>query len=169
MLKAQLTLVIEGEGPIAESVLFRRVARAWGLERTGARIVERLRGLAPQGAVVVADATESFYWPAGTDLAAWRVVREVGAAEDSRRNVQQVALEEIAVMAGWHLASLGSCPRVELVRLVCRSFGMARATAEAELRVIKALETMLDDGRAHEVGAVIHARSTVSLGADDQT
>jgi hypothetical protein len=45
---------------------------------------------------------------------------------------------------------------------------MARATAEAELRVIKALETMLDDGRAHDVGAVIHARPTASLVADDQ-
>lgn len=159
VLRAQLALVIEGEGPILGTVLFRRVARAWGLERTGARIVERLRGLAPRDAVVLDDATESFYWPAGSDVASWSVVREAGAADDSRRNVQQVALEEIAVMAGWHLASLRSCQRAELIRLVCRSFGMARATGDAELRVIKALESMLSDGRAHAVDAVLHTRS----------
>lgn len=46
-LSADLRQVIETEGPLPESVLHRRVARAWGLERTGARIVERLRQLTP--------------------------------------------------------------------------------------------------------------------------
>ena len=32
-------LVVDGEGPISETLLFRKVARAWGLERTGSRIV----------------------------------------------------------------------------------------------------------------------------------
>ncbi|MGA0100046.1 MAG: DUF3320 domain-containing protein, partial [Steroidobacteraceae bacterium] len=44
-LRKQLAQVIEAEGPVAEAVLLRRVARAWGLLRTGRRIEERLLAL----------------------------------------------------------------------------------------------------------------------------
>lgn len=156
VLRSQLKTVIEDEGPIQQGVLFRRVARAWGLERTGAKIVERLRALISASAVVSEDAGEPFYWPEGSVPATWRGARQAGPSDESKRNVQQIAPQEIASMAMWHLEVLQTCAQIELVKLVCRSFGMARTTAEAEQRVLAAIQGSKDCGLVQEVDSILH-------------
>ena len=62
ILTAQILQVVEGEGPISDTLLFRKIARSWGLERTGSRIVERLKALIPASVYTTQEGSVIFYW-----------------------------------------------------------------------------------------------------------
>lgn len=142
-LAEHLHLVIEAEGPVSETVLFRRIARAWGLERTGARIVERLRSLVPLTTARTTDGDTTFYWPGIADPASWRNFRVASGADTSRRTIYEVCIEEISALVMPVLHHGGSAPREDIARSVCRLVGMARTPAEAELRVGAAIDRLI--------------------------
>jgi very-short-patch-repair endonuclease len=157
-LTEQLIEVIEGEGPIHESVLHRRIARAWGLERTGTRIVNRLRILTPRelGRTTEGDAT--FYWPSNSNPAEWTVFREASTEEASRRKVDDVCLEELANGVLHVLGQMGSAPNTDVAKSVCRLIGMARTPADAEARVGLAISRLVENGRVATSGSLLRLR-----------
>lgn len=134
-LEDHLRRVIDGEGPMPEALLFKRVARAWGLERTGSRISGRLRGLVPAGIHRTREADVTFYWPTGTDPKTWSLFRVAGEPEESKRHVSDVCSQEIAAIVHHVLESAGSTPRSDLAKAICKVVGMARTPADAEARV----------------------------------
>ncbi len=140
-----LSVVIGAEGPIPEAQLFKRVARAWGLERTGSRIVERLRKLAPPGART-SDGGQTFYWPVGVDAAAWTTFRVAGDDPGSRRHVDDVALEEVGTLMLHILEQGGRTSSSELARTACKMLGMNRITADSEARAIQAISMLSKRG-----------------------
>ena len=143
-LVAHLSRVIELEGPLTEANLFRKVARAWGLERTGARVVERLRVLVPDHIVRTIETEELFYWPAGADVASWERLRIADAGEEaSCRRLDEVCLEEIAALSHHVLGQAGIASRQELAHSVCRLIGMTRIPADAQARVDEALNRLI--------------------------
>jgi len=139
VLRDQLTHIIENEGPIADFVLFRRVARAWSLARTGNRIEERLRGLVPTTVPKTKDADHTFYWPMGVDPGDWAGYRVADETEDSRRQLDEIAMEELGNLAVFVLSEHGSTSLQDLARTICRLHRISRTTADAEARVNKAL------------------------------
>ena len=143
-LTEQMAQVIDGEGPVSEAVLFRKVARAWGLERTGSRIVERLKALAPASANKTYDGANTFYWPksvAHASLSHFRISNDSAA---SKRHIEEVCLEEISAIVLQLLQQVGSAPRQDVARSVCRLVGMSTATAPAVARVVLALQGLRD-------------------------
>lgn len=149
-LTAELRQVIETEGPLPESVLHRRVARAWGLERTGARIVERLRQLTPADSGRTHEGEVTFLWPAGARPAAWADFRGAGEDEASRRRVDDVCLEELANGVLRVLATTGNAPRADVIKSVCRLLGLSRTLADAEARLGLALSALQAQGRVRD-------------------
>ena len=154
-----MNLVVDTEGPIPELVLFRRVARAWGLERTGARIVQRLRGLIPTSINKTTEGNTIFYWPAGSSPETWRKIRVANHEEHSRRNVGDVCLEEIACLVQHILHHSGGAPRQDIARSVCRLIGMARTPADAESRVNMAVNVLIANKRLADVGGYVRELS----------
>lgn len=154
-LEDQLRRVVDGEGPVPESLLFKRVARAWGLERTGARISERLRGLAPSGIRRTYEGDITFYWPTGADPQAWSGFRVAGEAEGSKRHVADVPAEEIASLIRHVLESAGSTPPSDLAKAVCRVVGMARTPADAEAKVIAVIDGMITAKTLTDAGGYV--------------
>lgn len=149
-LTAGLRQVIETEGPLPESVLHRRVARAWGLERTGARIVERLRQLTPADSGRTREGEVTFLWPAGARPEAWADFRGAGEDEASRRRVDDVCLEELANGVLRVLATTGNAPRADVIKSVCRLLGLSRTLADAEARLGLALSALQAQGRVRD-------------------
>jgi hypothetical protein len=141
-----LRLVIDGEGPLPEALLFQRVARAWNLGRTGARIVERLRGLVPSDIPRTEEDEHTFYWPTGIDPTTYRTFRVADETDDSKRHVADVAVEEIAALVRHVLESAGSTSRPDLAKAVCRVAGMSRTPADAESRVAAVINAMIRRG-----------------------
>lgn len=157
-LAEQLRWVIDTEGPIAETVLHRKVARAWGLERTGVRIVERLRTLTPMDVGQTDEGDVSFYWPAGVTPATWTGFRSAGDDEATRRRVDDVCIEELANGVLHVLAMTGNAPKADVIRSVCRMLGMSRTLADAESRVGQAVAGLSDRGLLQEEAGMLHAK-----------
>ena len=145
-LNAHLEAVVDAEGPILETVLFRRVARAWGLERTGSRIVERLRGLAQPRFVKTVDGDKTFYWPKNVNPAKWNDFRVSAGTEASRRHIDEVALEELGALMKHILDQAGGTSQQELARTSCKMLGMNRVASDAESRAALAVAKMAERG-----------------------
>jgi very-short-patch-repair endonuclease len=144
LLTEQLAQVVEGEGPVSEAVLFRKVARAWGLERTGSRIVERLKALAPASANKTCEDSNTFYWPKSVPHASLSHFRIADDSPASKRHIDEVCLEEISAIVLQVLQQAGSSPRQDVARSVCRLVGMSSATAPAVARVVLAIGGLRD-------------------------
>lgn len=154
-LALQLQQTIDAEGPLPEMVLFRRVARAWGLERMGSRIVERLKSLVPPATSRTADGEVTFYWPASIDSTNWTGFRLADQNETSRRHVADVAIEEVGNLVLHVLEVGGAAPRSNVAKSVCRLIGMERTTADAESRIRKSIDLLCAQGRLTDLGASI--------------
>jgi hypothetical protein len=146
----QLRVVIETEGPVAETVLHRRVARAWGLERTGVRIVERLRTLTPMDVGQTEEGDATFYWPGGVKPEEWKGFRSAGDDDATRRRIDDVCVQELANGVLHVLAMAGNAPKADVIKSVCRMLGMARTLADAEARVGMAVSRLVQQGLVRE-------------------
>ena len=154
-LAGHLVLVIDAEGPLTDANLFRRVARAWGLERTSTRVAERLRALVPDQMVRTIETEAIFYWPAGADITSWERLRIADAGdESSRRRIDEVCLEEIAALSHHVLGQSGASTRQDVARSVCRLIGMTRIPADAQARTDEALDRLI----ALEIAAEMDGR-----------
>ena len=142
-LTAQMTQIIEVEGPISEAVLFKRVARSWGLERTGSRIVERLRELMPKSVRQTVEGPATFYWPKSIEYWKLAFCRMADGAPESKRHIDEVSTEEISALVLQVLFQAGGAPKQDVARSVCRMIGMARTTADAEARAMLAIEKLI--------------------------
>jgi very-short-patch-repair endonuclease len=147
--------IITAEGPIPDSVLFERVARAWGLKRTGTRIVERLQRLVPSDTIRTSDGGKTFYWPPGATPNSWSGFRVADASENSKRHVSDVPIEEIGALVKHLLDQAGASRRQDLARAVCKLLGMARTPAEAEARVDAAIARLLGSAQVKEEGGYL--------------
>ncbi|KXW57348.1 RecBCD enzyme subunit RecD [Ferrovum myxofaciens] len=155
-LRRQLLNVINTEGPILDSVLFKRIARAWGLAKTGKRIEELLRNLVPSNINITREGGAYFYWPVDTHAAQWKEFRVAGQDDSSKRVIEEISLEEIGNLALFVLTEHGATSTADLARTICRLLRIARTTDHAEARVSAALRHGL-------VGALVESNNgTVS-------
>lgn len=154
-LSGQLEVVINAEGPISEAVLFRKVARAWGLERTGSRILERLKGLVPRSIGRTIEGTSAFYWPQSIDPTGLCPVRIADDASMSKRHVDDVSQEELASLVLHILGQAGGAPRQDTTKAVCRLIGMARITTDSEARVSRVIDQLVKNSKILESGTII--------------
>lgn len=141
ILTEQLSQVINAEGPIADVVLFRKVARAWGLARTGRLIEERLRSLVPARVIRTMEGETTFYWPEFSQPLQWQEFRVADDAEDSKRQLGEICLEELANLAIFILSQHGTTSVSELAKTICRLQKIARTSADAEARIVKAIQS----------------------------
>jgi hypothetical protein len=134
---ALLVEIIDGEGPISERLLARRVGDAWGLKRTPI-------GLATQASNVLArvavDARpvihDGFFWPRNLDPKTWRTYRVPTANEpDTRRELDDIAVEEIANATEDMRSRYGDMSREDLARAVAKRFGFRGLTPKVAARV----------------------------------
>jgi very-short-patch-repair endonuclease len=154
-LQRALIEVISSEGPILDAVLYKKVARAWGLERTGSRIVERLRSMVPSTVVATKEADKTFYWPPGSSPDSWLQFRIAASDDSSKRHVDEVPLEEIGALVAHVLEEAGSSTRQDVARTTCRLLGMARTPADAEARVAAAIDRLIESNALIEDGAYL--------------
>lgn len=154
-LVTQLEEVIEKEGPISEPVLFKKVARSWGLERTGPRIVARLKSLLPRSVTSTSEGSKAFYWPQSADHLKMNFYRIADKTEASKRHIDDICIEEISLLVLEVLRQAGSSTRQDVARIVCRLVGMARTPFASEARVLKAVDALTETGNVSVMGGNI--------------
>ena len=131
--------VVEVEGPVLDAVLARRIARAHGWQRTGARIQERVVGLATSAHRGTTEDVGTFFWPA--NVGAGVVIEFRRAADDSVRLVDEVCLPELIALAREVLAS--GLTAEAAVLAMARELGLQRLRAASRGRFEEAMTQAL--------------------------
>ena len=126
-----LSAAIETEGPIYESVLRKRVGKAWGLTRLTENVHRVLDAATPWDVPVTEHETGRVYWPKGTDAASYREFRVPSADPDTKRSLEEIPPEELMNAMCEILTDLGGCHQDELYRETIRQFGLSTLTAKA--------------------------------------
>lgn len=127
--------VVEKEGPVLDSVLARRIARAHGWLRTGTRIQDRVVTIANTVCAISLDELGSFYWPKGSDCS--RMERFRNPAGDSTRPVEEVSFVELCALAR-EVKSSGLSGEAALSAMT-KQLGLTRLGAARRSRLESAL------------------------------
>lgn len=121
--------VIEHEAPIVRTLLTRRIAGLWGIDRVTTRVEARVaEALAIAGPIIRADADGRTLWSASADPEAFVVYRPHGDGEDAAREPEQIPAREIANAAASVLRAHVAMSEDDLIRQTAITLGFARPT-----------------------------------------
>jgi very-short-patch-repair endonuclease len=135
VLQAMIAHVVAVEGPVMDAVLARRIARAHGWQRTGARIQERVKALAAKTYRVTEEDVGTFYWPMDRGPGTPLVFRK--AADDAVRPVDEVCIQELIALAQVVLA-MGATADMAIIAMA-RALGLQKLRATSRGRFEKAI------------------------------
>ena len=127
--------VVEVEGPVLDTVLARRIARAHGWQKTGPRIRERVDALATQNHPATQEEVGTFYWPPGKGPETPIPFRR--AADEAARTVDEICMPELAALAREVIAS-GKEGEAAIVAMA-RALGVRRLGAASRGRFERAV------------------------------
>jgi len=144
VLVAMVRHVVEVEGPILDTVLARRIARAHGFARTGARIQERVeQRAAGEFAFTEEDGVGTFYWPKHMEPGS--AVQYRPPLEDTAfRGVEEICMQELASLAQ-QICGQGLSGEDALITMA-RELGLQRLRAASRGRLEAALVASVESG-----------------------
>ena len=126
-----MSAVIATEGPVYESVLRKRVCKAWGLSRMTENVHRVLDAATPSDVVVTEHEIGKVYWPKGTEVASYREFRVPSGDPCSKRSLEEIPPHELMNAMCEILTDLGGCHQDELYRETIKQFGLSTLTARA--------------------------------------
>lgn len=137
--------IVAEEAPISLNLLAERVARAYGLSRTGAKILRRMRLAAEAAGQIYEEDGVEFVWKLGQipeEHEEYRVTHTLG---EIARNVHDIPIEELANLAK-HVQEV-DCPldADELKRCIGDRLGYKRVTKKVSERLDEAIERISDE------------------------
>lgn len=133
-LSRMIAHVIAVEGPVLDAVLARRIARAHGWQRTGARIRDRVLSFARAYASTEEDIGQ-FFWP--PDQAPDSNIRFRRPSQELPRVVDEICLPELLALAK-QVAASGKSGE-ELVQAMAHELGLQVLRAGSRERLEKAI------------------------------
>ena len=146
LIRRQIEEIIHAEGPIYESLLKKRITKAWGFARAGGNIAAVLRECLPDDLTTTANADEPVYWPHEITPADYRDYR-IGTDRDSKRAIDEIPPEELANAMFEVLVDFASCEHDVLFRETIRLFGLNTLTAKARQYLEYAVAVLQNSGR----------------------
>jgi hypothetical protein len=136
VLQLMVEWVVQHEGPVLDTVLARRLARAHGFQRTGNRIQGTIEQIASRLFATTEEAAGTFYWPRGVEAGAEFMFRWP-ADDDSARGVEDICEQELASLARWVLAQ-GKSGEEALIA-IAREMGNSKLRTASRRRLEEAL------------------------------
>ncbi|HEX8595697.1 MAG TPA: DUF3320 domain-containing protein [Pseudomonas sp.] len=134
-LMAMIAHVVSEEGPILETNLARRIARAHGWVRTGAKIGDRVASVARLHHRFTVEDIGEFYWPVGLSDA--EAVFRRPSDDESIRPADEISLVELAALA--HELRAKGRTGDDLLYAMSRELGFQKLTASSRARLEKAV------------------------------
>ena len=149
---ARLALtVIEFEGPIHTEEIARRIREAFGLQKTGKRILTHVKsGLNHLSRNKSVDREKEFWSISGQTLT---VVRNRRNAALSLRRATMIAPEEYRLALTTIIAEAAAISRDDLVVETARLFGFDRTGPDLKEAIDRQMERLVKEGRLHLDGS----------------
>jgi very-short-patch-repair endonuclease len=145
-LKRMLLGIVDIEAPLSLTVLARRVAPCFAIQRTSSRLEERLRAVLGRAVTI----TNEIIWRVNQEPGAYTGVRLAPA--EARREAQEVPLEEVANAAARVLRANIALSQDELTKLTAKSLGFPRASGKVADHLSAAVALLVKRGRAKRDG-----------------
>ena len=136
VLRTMIAHVVEVEGPVLDAVLARRIARAHGWQRTGARIQARVEALAMAATRTTEEDVGTFYWAVARGPEVPIVFRRA-IHESASRAADEICMAELIELARYLLAD-GKASGV-LVVAMARELGLQRTGTAVRTRLEAAI------------------------------
>ena len=141
----QLQKIISSESPVLEEVVFEKIARAWGLGRTGSAIRDRLRKLTPKTIQRCYEQDNLFLCAEGLDFSNYSLFRGCNDnIEGSQRNINELCSREIYAGVSYFKKLNPHDSDEEIAYSVCRYVGMKRVTDISKGKVLDVISNRLD-------------------------
>lgn len=142
VLEQMVAWVIEREGPVLDTVLGRRIARAHGFQRTGSRIQDRVDAIALRRFRTTQDEAGTFYWlaaaaPGGSQNFRWP------SDDDNARGIDEICDQELRSLAH-HIRQKSGLSGEAAVVAMARALGLQKLRAGSRTR----LESLLSEVRS---------------------
>jgi hypothetical protein len=151
-LREQIHQVLEIESPISISLLYQRILTAWGISRTGGRIVAYLDSLIVKMEIrQIKHREQVFLWKKTQHPNTYKVYR-LSKNEVQKRDQEALPPEEIAVAIRHILKAQLSLPKADLIRESARLFGYSRVGAKAEEAMQTGIDVAIMQGFVIQVG-----------------
>lgn len=126
-LEHQLSEIIEKEGPISYNILLKRILSIWNVSRSSSKIEQTLCELLESGLYQKTGKDDSiFYWDKIRNPKAYRSYRIPTTQEEDRRNLEDIAPQEIANAVCDILAEQIGMTQEDLIRETAKLFGFSR-------------------------------------------
>ena len=126
--------VISREGPVMESVLIHRIARAHGFQRSGPRIQETIQGVIEPKFRKSREGDRTIYWPEDADHTGFWPLRGPGP---DPRSVADIPLAELAARASEILRETAAVD--EIVARMAQDLGLGRIRQPTRARLMDAI------------------------------
>ena len=146
-LKRQLSEVITKESPIYESLLFKRVAKAWDIRLTEKSIRHLNYCMPSVGIVSTCEGSEKVYWPSSQRLDEYKDFRVPGPGGETKRSIDEIPPEEIANAMFRVVSDVGTCNTDLLYRETLKLFGLSALKAKAKACLDVGMHVLEQSGR----------------------
>ncbi len=128
----QIKKIIDIEAPISHELLSRKILNAWGITRLGVRLNDYLSRIYNQiGLKKTRQHNTYFYWKVEQDPEKYDQFR-VPEVNNQKRDVGDIAKEEIANGVKEILINQISLPKDDLIKEVAKLFGYSRIVGDVE-------------------------------------
>lgn len=129
---SQIEKVLKEEAPISKSLLCKRILASWGITRMGARLDRRFEELFLIMSLTKTKSNNTnFYWGSSNSPLEFKTFR-VPADDKSRRNMEDIAAEEISNAIKYILQNQISLLKSDLIKEVWKLFGFSRGSASID-------------------------------------
>lgn len=153
LIKQQIRQVVEAEAPISKSMLYKKVLQAWNISRAGSRLDKHLEEIISETEVCQIMHHQPFYILANGE-GQFDFYR---SNETEKRNIDDIAPEEIMVALHEAVAHNLSIEEEELLRFIARTFGFAKVGKQIDSLVRYAIDLTVQDGKVKKEGGRIKA------------
>jgi very-short-patch-repair endonuclease/KaiC/GvpD/RAD55 family RecA-like ATPase len=145
-----VTDVVHREGPVHTEEVARRIREAFGLARTGNRILDRIHGALVHSAKRGAITRDGEFW--SPPLGGPDKPRNRRDASISLRRADRIAPQEYRLACKTVLRDSVAASKSELITSVARLLGFDRTGADLDLAISHQIGSMIADGDVEEVG-----------------
>lgn len=147
MLRDMVSATLEAEAPMRDDILYQRIARAFGWQRTGAKIRQRLDEFLAEFAVTV-ESTGRFLWASAesSDTVPFRQP----ASDDDRRSVDEISLAELLGLLEKQPEILSEADPADVI---ARQLGLSRLTKTTRARLDEAITAAPSHNLASEASS----------------
>lgn len=146
LITQQLLEIINKESPICESLLKRRLVKAWGFSRTGENIQNVLNSCFPSNCQITQIGEERVFWSKLHDAKLYKDYRICGNTA-MRRDIDEIPPEEVANAMYEVLTDFHSCEQDVLYRETVKLFGFSAMSNKMRKYLDIAMQVLRESGR----------------------